>query len=338
MTRTIPDRSSVKSALALAVRAPSVHNTQPWRWEIGDRTVHLFADWSRQVHATDPDGRDLIVSCGAALHHLRIALATLGWATTVHRIPNPALPSHLAAVEMHPRQPTDEQVALAAAIGRRRTDRRHLSSWTVPTGHIDLMIEQAAHAGALLVPLVDPHSRHLLIRAIAEAAARQNSSPEYVRELAAWSARSTVSEDGVLATSTPLIGSPAGILLREFPGGVLPQPGIDPWDEEGSVVLALATTGDDPLSRLRAGEAASAALLTATDLGLATTPLSQALEIADTRTAIADDVLGGAAVPQLLLRVGWAPTSAPPLPASPRRPLDDVVSVVPRAYEWESQR
>lgn len=126
----------------------------------------------------------------------------------------------------------------------------------------------------------------------------------------------------MLAASTPLVDGPAGVLLREFPGGVLAQPGIDPWDEEGSVVLALATTGDDPHSRLRAGEATSAVLLTVTDLGLATTPLSQALEIADTRTAIADDVLAGAAVPQLLLRVGWAPTSAPPLPAGPRRPRD----------------
>lgn len=322
------DRSSLLSALALAVRAPSVHNTQPWRWEIGDRTVHLFADWSRQVHATDPDGRDLIVSCGAALHHLRVALAALGWATTVHRIPNPALSDHLAAVEVHEQQPTNAQIALAAAISRRRTDRRQLSSWQVPAEHVDLMIERAANAGALLVPVDDPHHRHRLMRAVSEAAVRQNSDPEYALELAAWSARTSTAEEGVLAASTPPFDHSRDVLMREFPGGVLAQPEIDPWEEDGGAILVLATTGDDLLSRLRAGEATSMVLLTATDLGLATTPLSQALEISDTKAAIAAEVLAGAAVPQLLLRVGWAPISAAPLPASPRRHVNDVVSLM----------
>lgn len=332
MTRTKPDHHSIVSALSLAVRAPSVHNTQPWRWEIGDNTVHLFADWSRQVHATDPDGRDLVVSCGAALHHLRVALAALGWATNVHRIPNPALPDHLAVVEVHGRQPTDEEVELASTISRRRTDRRHLSSWSVPTGHLDRMMEQAAKAGALLVPVDDPRSRYRLMRVVSEAATRQNGDPEYALELAAWSARGATAKEGVLAASTPSGDTPEDILMRKFPGGVLAQSDAEPWEEDGSVILALATSGDDLLSRLRAGEATSAVLLTATALGLATTPLSQALEITHTRRAIAADVLAGAAVPQLLIRVGWAPTSAAPLTASPRRPINEVVSGLPTTF------
>lgn len=99
MGRLSPDAGTMRAAIAMAIRAPSVHNTQPWRWEIGERTVHLYADWSRRVPATDPDGRDLLISCGAALHHLRVALGAEGWATTVHRVPNPARPDHLASVE-----------------------------------------------------------------------------------------------------------------------------------------------------------------------------------------------------------------------------------------------
>lgn len=79
------------------------------------------------------------------------------------------------------------------------------------------------------------------------------------------------------------------------------------------------------LSRPRAGEAVSAALLGATELGLATCPLSQPLEIGDTRRVIRDSILGGAAVPQLIIRLGWAATTGGPLPLTPRREVDDVI-------------
>ena len=74
-----PDDGTIRTALALAGRAPSVHNTQPWLWHLGPGSVHLVADDGRRLAATDPDGRDLLVSCGAALHHLRTAFAGLGW-------------------------------------------------------------------------------------------------------------------------------------------------------------------------------------------------------------------------------------------------------------------
>jgi hypothetical protein len=98
------DQRTVRSALELATRAPSVHNSQPWRWRIGDRSVHLYADHSRRLPATDPDGRDWIVSCGAALHHLRIALAASGISAIVQRMPNPSEPDHLATTG-HPARP-----------------------------------------------------------------------------------------------------------------------------------------------------------------------------------------------------------------------------------------
>lgn len=327
MSPTQPDRDTVLGAIELAIRAPSVHNTQPWRWQLGDRTVHLYADWDRQVRATDPDGRDLIVSCGAALHHLRAALRASGWQTTVHRVPNPAYPAHLASIELHRYAPTDDDVLLSGTILRRRSDRRPLSSWPVPSSHIDRMIAAAAKAGALLVPVSDSVTRAKLIAAIAEAARQQENDPDYAMEIATWSGRGPFATDGVLAASSPAKGGThSSIAMRTFPGGTLPPYLGDDGADEATVLLALATAGDDTVSRLRAGEAASAALLAATELGLATCPLSQALEVANTRQAVATDVLEDAAMPQLLVRVGWAPTTAGRLPASPRRPVAEVVS------------
>jgi nitroreductase len=95
-------------------------------------------------------------------------------------------------------------------------------------------------------------------------------------------------------------------------------------------MLALGTRTDDRLARLRAGEATSIVLLTATAMGLASCPVTEPLEIAETREAVRCDVFGADAYPQMLLRVGWAPINADPLPSTPRRPLSDIV-------EWSTE-
>jgi hypothetical protein len=325
-----PDQHTVYGAIALANRAPSVHNTQPWRWLLGDNSIHLMADRTRQLAATDPEGRDLLLSCGAALHHLRVALAALGWCTIVHRLPNPSEPDHLAAVETAPKTPSTEDITLVGAISRRRTDRRRFSSWPVPDGHLDLMVKRAAKAGALLVPVACGVTRRHLTRAIDRSADCQLDDAAYAAELAAWSGRGRLTREGVLATSTasgPQIHGDT--TMRAFPTGTLAEAETGHGEPDGGELLVLATTDDDVVSVLRAGEAASATLLTATTIGLATCPLSQALEVAGTRALIRDQVLDGAAYPHLILRTGWAPTAAPRPPLSPRRATEDTVDYLP---------
>lgn len=324
MTDT-PDRETLRKAVALATRAPSVHNTQPWRWTVESRSVHLFADWTRHVPATDPDGRDLMISCGAALHHLRVALAAFGWTGVVHRLPNPADPTHLAMVETRPHEPTEDDIWLARTIQRRRTDRRRFASWPVPPGHLESLTAAAGQQGALAVAVTDPAARFQLAGAIAQAAVVQENNPDYRIEMMIWSGRGS-GGDGVLAASVPeTSGGLADVRQRTFSHGTLTEPAGTRYGEQASM-LVIATSSDDQLSRLRAGEATSAVLLAATRLGMAVCPMSQPLEIADTRHAIQDDVLDGSAVPQLLLRLGWPPVSNDPLPLSPRRNLDEVIN------------
>ncbi|WP_291417156.1 hypothetical protein [Actinophytocola sp.] len=168
MSEHRPDQHTVLGAIALANRAPSVHNTQPWRWLLGNDSIHLVADQTRRLPVTDPDGRDLLLSCGAALHHLRVALGALGWRAIVHRLLNPGDPDHLAAVELVSKIPSTEDIKLVGAISRRRTDRRRFTSWPVPDGHLDLMVRRAAKAGALLFPVTDRFTRRRLTRAIGQ--------------------------------------------------------------------------------------------------------------------------------------------------------------------------
>jgi hypothetical protein len=330
MRHTKPDPHTVLGAIDLANRAPSVHNTQPWRWLLGDESIHLMADRTRSLDVIDPDGRDLLLSCGTALHHLRVALAALGWRTVVHRIPNPSDADHLAAVEMHAHEPSEADITLAGAIPRRYSERRRFSSWPVPDGHLDLMVRRASRAGALLVPVTEPGMRRLLTHAIDEAARRQQDLPGYATELALWTGRGRTADDGVLAATTPSGPQRHGdTTMRAFHGGTLGQADTGRGEGDGGELLVLSTLLDDPVSVLRAGEAASAALLTATDFGLATCILSQPLEVVGTRAAIREQVLDGATYPQLVLRTGWLPTSAPPVLLSPRRPAEHTIDYLP---------
>src|ERR687885_111869 len=93
-----PLPAALAKAAAAAGYAPSIHNTQPWRWRVHPDRLELFADPSPQLIAGDPDGELLILSCGTALHHARLALAAEGQAAQVRRFPEPSEPDLLAAL------------------------------------------------------------------------------------------------------------------------------------------------------------------------------------------------------------------------------------------------
>ena len=310
----------MRAVLALATHAPSVHNTQPWRWRVGPDRLDLYADPSRYLPHADPDGRNLMLSCGAALHHCTVALAAMGWHATVNRMPDPATAAHLASMTVEPQSPGELDVMLAAAIPRRRTDRRTYSAWPVPWGDVALMGARAARSGVMLrqIDLIPQ-----LSAAVADAVARHSADPDYLRELAAWSGRHG-SASGVPARNTPDPEPDAVLPARAFADPALDQAPHSTPGEDNGVVLALGTEEDDCLARLRAGEATSLVLLSATAMGLASCPVTEPLEIPETRATVRADVFGASAHPQMLVRVGWAPVGADPLPAAPRRPIDEV--------------
>ncbi|WP_433567492.1 Acg family FMN-binding oxidoreductase [Nocardia sp. CA-151230] len=318
---TLPDHDTIRAAVALAVRAPSVHNTQPWLWRVGDTTVHLYADDSRRLPFADPDSRELVVSCGAALHHLRVALRAVGWQTGVHRFPNPADPRHLAALELHHAEPDASATRLARAIARRRSDRRRFTSWEVPPAQVSAVVAAGAAAPGVEVREVDTTGEHArLLRAFVDAATAHRGDVGYNAELAEWSGHHA-SAQGVPARNAVV---PSDAMVRPFGDPRLPEAVVSDT-EEAARMLLVCTASDDLRGWLRAGEVASAVLLEATARGLATCALSEPLEVTGVRTRIRRDLLGDFGYPQLIIRMGWAATSAAPVPATPRLPLEDVV-------------
>src|SRR6476619_673710 len=124
MTCATADTEIIAKAIHLACRAPSLHNSQPWRWIVGEAAVDLFADHERVVRSADRTGREAIISCGAALDHFRIAMAAAGWKTNVDPFPNPSDRDDLASLDFTPAHyVTTAERDRAHAIVSRRTDR-----------------------------------------------------------------------------------------------------------------------------------------------------------------------------------------------------------------------
>jgi hypothetical protein len=324
MNITRPTAADIAAAVALASHAPSVHNTQPWRWRVSAGALDLFADPTRRLQASDPAGRMLLLSCGATLHHLAIAAGAAGWAASIERLPDSRQPTHLARVDFEPSRPDPRTVELAAAITARRSDRRPMSSWPVPDAHIDQFIRLAAEQGALAWRLDEDQLS--VWGALSHRAGRRRAVAEYRSELYDWTHRPITARDGIPSANRPSLDQDDECRVNRLPPGDIPFARSD--DSALPVSLLLATSSDDTLSRLRAGEALSAILLEATRLGLATAIDSQAVEMEATRSVVERGVLDGSRSPQVLVTVGW-PSSADPLPATPRRMVGEILTGKP---------
>jgi nitroreductase len=321
--RPTPDLETILAALDVACRAPSVHNTQPWRWAIAEHSVHLFADASRRLPVVDPDGREMTISCGAALHHARVAFRALGWQPRVHRLPNPADRDHLAAIEFTPLPQVDQQtLAMVSASAARRTDRRPFLNAPVPAELLEQVASAAVEDNVRVTIVTDPVRRRQMILALAHADVAQRADSLYQDELLEWTHRHTHSHQGILAGSVAASGPlPHGIPGRDFGTGDLESP---PAVADGATLCVLSTSTDEPLDWLRTGEALSAVLLAATTAELGSCALSQVTETRVTRDLARLVTPNGIGEPQVAVRIGWPATAEFPGPTTPRRPLADV--------------
>jgi len=307
----------------LAGRAPSVHNTQPWLWRAHGATLELHADRTRQLVHTDPAGRNLTISCGAALHHAEVASDALGWSTSTTLLPDPDNPDLLARIELSPAVPSTSAGDLLEAIGHRCTDRRRFTSWPVPDARLTQLAAAANLWGGHALPLVEPAERFRAERLINRAAELQRADAPVRHEQEEWVDHAGT--DGVPLTVLPA-PAPAAQHVSRFSTGMLAEPQGN--EVEGSDGLVVLVSGeDDAAAWLAAGRSLSALWLTATMEGLSIVPLSQVVEVPDTREEFRLQVCGGLALPQLVVRVGWQSISRRQLGQTPRRPVEEILRI-----------
>jgi hypothetical protein len=316
---------ALTGAAAAASHAPSILNTQPWRWRVESGQLELFAERSRQLPVTDSQGRLLMISCGAALHHARTALAAAGWSAHVTRLPDPDQSDLLAIITVTGPAPVSEAaIRLAEAISVRHTDRRPVSETPLPDAHLNA-VAAAARAEADL-HILTPGQVPDLAAAVHRAAAVQADDERASAELAYWTGTSAPTGTGIPAEVLPDRRAQTTVPGRDFGRtGTLP---IGPGHDRAAVYALLFGAADDPVSWLRSGEALSAAWLTATTLGVSVVPLSDVVEVAYTRQTLRR-LLAGVGCPHLVLRLGIADTEpagyvhTPRLATTPVDPSSD---------------
>jgi hypothetical protein len=280
-----PDADDWMAAVGAAGVAPSIHNTQPWRFIVRPDGVELHLDPGRGLPVVDPAGRESRISCGAALLSVRVALRASGVDPLVTLLPVRRHPTLLAIVRSAGRRAaTQEELILHQAITRRHGHRHPFGPGRVSQVALSSIVYAAGIEGGYLRLVADPPTAGAVTELIRRAEHVQRRDDASRRELAE---------------------------VGDVPGTA----GIGDADSPLGVLMSAA---DTELDQLRCGQALQRALLTAAGHGVGAAILSAPTELPMARAALRR-LAGCTMAPQLVLRFGTA------LPAVPvrRRPVTE---------------
>ncbi|NAS24527.1 CBS domain-containing protein [Herbidospora sp. NEAU-GS84] len=316
--------AGLETVVEAATWAPSIHNSQPWSFAIAGKEISLRADADRRLPVSDPQGRQLTISCGAALFNMRTVVRAMGHQPQVRTLPDPDRPGLVATVRVGPAEPPCEEVRIVREeIPRRRTHRGGFAERPVPDDLIDSLTALAAMQNVRLIPFRSPGDVRILGALTTVAQELQERDPEFELEMIRWGLRpGSPRRDGVPADAYPrrTPESHPEFPQRDYSRGQ----GWGTEDEPAGVtgvVAAITTTGDERIDWVQAGQALESILLYASSRGVQAAFHTQLLEYPQLRDFLRQKLCSGE-YPQVVLRLGYPLGTT----LSYRRPLVEVLS------------
>ena len=295
-----------------ATKAPSSHNTQPWRFELRDETLRVRPDTDRWLQVADRDQRELFISIGCAVENLAIAACYRGLRPEVSLDADPETGETIATITLGQGAAGDPQsggLDLFAEIPRRRTSHAQFDGRRPAAAELDALRSVSDGHGVELALLDDEESIRRVADLSAEADREQFADPAWRRELGRWigrgvlGARWPVSRIAQVVVTHVDMGESTG---RKNAGLIAGSPSV-------GILWTYTDTHDD---HVRAGRAYERFALAASAMGIATHPVSQALEVPRLKDRLAALLPATDAVPQHVFRMGYAPGEGR---ATPRR-------------------
>jgi nitroreductase len=312
------DESDLRVAAAAGIQAPSLHNSQPWRFRLRDGGIEVLADRTRQLAVADAGGWAVRIACGAATFNARLALAARGTPAEVRLRPDDTDPDLVATLTPAPaRPPTYLETDLYAAIPRRYSNRRPFWPDPVPA-EVRVRLIEAARAEAAWLDLLVGMTALSGFAQIAQSADRVlRRDSHYQAEMSTWT-HADAAPDGVPVTAGAPVAEPQDLLPQRSFADRRRPPGRD--FEPEPLVAVLGTAANRPRDQIIAGQALQRVLLTVTDAGLACSMISQPIEVPPAQDQLRRS-LGRSGAPQMALRIGYGHPGRP----TPRRDLAEVL-------------
>ncbi len=322
-TKLLPDKLHL--LLVYAVLAPSNHNSQPWLFRISGNTIELYADRTRLLPVSDPLGRELTISCGAALFYLTTAIHYFGHNSETELLPDKDNRDLLARIHIGKDQPpSDEHVTLFNAMTFRHTNRGPFEPRPLPYAVVSTIKSAATKEGTWLHVLAGNAKRRKVTDLILQAGRLQASNKQFRRELAEHIHFSTsASRDGIPLYALGMsrwLSPTAPWIIHHLDWGHARSLRDHRLLINAPLLTVLSTRKDNPVDWLKAGQALARLLLTAASKSVSASFFNAPIELPTMRESVRQ-VFGRRDCPQMLLRLGYGGDVRP----TPRRPIEEVL-------------
>ncbi len=319
------DQNLIK-LIEYAVKAPSGHNTQPWKFSLSDNSIKVFPDYSRRLSVVDPDNHALFISLGCALENMVIAATHFSYVTII-TVNSDNKSNFFIQVDLKPDNdvPKDE---LFNYIEKRQVTRYEYKPEKVGQSELDLLMKVSRNDGIDLLLFTSDDKIKLLVPFIIEGSNRQFGNKLFINELIHWfrfTKKDAMQTGDGLWTATmglPDMGKLIGKLIMKY--FVSAKSEAKRWNslinKSAGFALFVSSKNDVP-HWINLGRSFQRFGLTAAKLNISHAHVNMPCEEIEVRKKLIHHLNLGDKNPLLLIRFGYSDK----LPYSFRRPVESVI-------------